>query len=584
MSNESTTSFLNQQLERYEIHEKIGSGGMARVYKGYDKVLEREVAIKILHEHLSEEFEFKERFEREAKFVASINHPNIVQVYDYATVERGDSVVCLMVMPLLEGQTLRDILEDLNKRDEHLPAERILDIMVALASALQYAHEKGAIHRDVKPANIILDDQYRPILMDFGIARMTQAVNLTQEGATVGTPAYMSPEQISGEPIDHRSDIYALGVILYEMIAGTPPFEDDGSLSVLLKHLNEPVPSIQTHLKNENLDAVIFKALAKDPEKRYQSAREFAEDLQRAFANQTPNAFVEFKDRTMEMQPYHTIPLPAMAPETKPHKQLLRAPLAFLLFGITVIAVLLLINFLSDDAVSSDEDTPDVLYFSTDFSQNDIYTSGWLQDDLGDVQRLITEDGYQIRITRRRYAVPTVFTSYDSYDNVSIRLVGYLTPDSSPASGYGIIFRYQDEDNYNVFAVDGQGRYSIWRREDDNWIELRNPQAAPDEQWTFSEAVNPIGELNDLEVWINDNQVAAYVNGEVVVMLEEDAFEDGQVGIYVASTSGANTTAIFTMYGVSEPSSSMTGSESMTDDDLGSDAMTGPENIPKPDW
>lgn len=583
MSTEPTTSFLNQQLERYEIREKIGSGGMARVYRGYDKTLEREVAIKILHEHLSEESEFKVRFEREAKFVASINHPNIVQVYDYAMIERGDSVVCLMVMPFLQGQTLRDVLEETNKRGEHLPPERVLEIMVALASALQYAHDRGTIHRDVKPANIILDDKYRPTLMDFGIARMTQASNLTQEGATVGTPAYMSPEQISGEPVDHRSDIYALGVILYEMITGMPPFDDDGSLSVLLKHLNEPVPSILEHIENENLDAVLFKALAKNTINRYQSAKEFADDLQLAFGNQTPNAFLDFKERTTEARiPYQTVPLPHVKADAKPGGRLLRSPLAFLAFGMTVIAALLLVGILSGNDAASDTDVPEVLYFTTNFSPSNLYTSGWVEDDLGDIQREITDEGYQITVTRRRYAIPTVFADNDDYENISIRMVGYLTLDSSPASGYGIIFRYQDEDNYNVFAVDGQGRFSIWRREDGDWIELRDPQAAPEDQWTVSEFINPVGEENDMEVVIDEDQITAYINGEAVVMLEEDAFEDGQVGVYVASTASANTRAVFTLYSVAEPSS-MTGSESMTDEeDTGSDSMTGPENVPKP--
>ena len=569
MSNDTTTTaFITQKLDRYEIHEKIGSGGMARVYKAYDKTLGRDVAIKILHEHLSEEGEFKERFEREAKFVASISHPNIVQIYDYAMIERTDSTVCLMVMSYLPGKTLRDLLEDANKNGERLSGERVQEIMVSLASALQYAHEKGAVHRDVKPANIIMDENDRPILTDFGIARITQATNLTQEGTTVGTPAYMSPEQISGEPVDHRSDLYALGIILYEMLTGMPPFEDDGSLSVLLKHLNEPVPSILPYVENDYLDAVICKALAKDPGNRYQSGNEFAEDLKRAFASESPLAFPEFKARVTTQQ-YNTIPLPQIKSDVTP-KRLLNSPLGILAFGMTVIAVLLLIGILSSDENSPSDES---LYFFTNFAPSNIYTSGWVEDDLGDIQRAVTDDGYQITVTRRRYAIPTVFLDGDGYENFSIRMEGYLTPESSPASGYGIVFRYQDEENYNVFAIDGEGRYSIWRREDGNWIELRNPQASAEEQWTFSEFVNPIGEANELEITVDEDAITAYVNGEAIIMLEEDGFEDGQVGIYVASTASANTQAIITAYGVSEPSSSMTGSES----------MTGPENVPKAD-
>ncbi|HEX2621385.1 MAG TPA: protein kinase, partial [Phototrophicaceae bacterium] len=279
-------SITSTKLGRYEILERIGRGGMAQVYKAHDMNLDRLVAVKVLHDHLSDDPTFKERFEREAKFVASFNHPNIVQVYDFDSVERAGERLYYMVMPYVIGNTLREELETLGTQDKLIDQERVLQIARNLANALDYAHKRGMVHRDVKPGNILFDEHGQAILMDFGIARLVAASNLTQEGLTVGTPAYMSPEQATGAMVDARSDIYALGVIVYEMIAGQTPFHDDGSISVLLKHLNEPVPSLSTflHMSSPSVDAVVFQALAKDPEDRYQTAQAFVDDLQAAFA------------------------------------------------------------------------------------------------------------------------------------------------------------------------------------------------------------------------------------------------------------------------------------------------------------
>ena len=216
---------------------------MARVYKAWDTNLERLVAIKILHEHLADDPTFKERFEREAKFIASFNHPNIVQVYDFNVIQREGFPLCYMVMSYIPGQTLREVLEDAELRGERLPRERVRALVDDLTSALGYAHQRGMVHRDVKPGNIILNEHGKAVLTDFGIARMVQSNRLTADGVSTGTPIYMSPEQASGQAGDMRSDLYSLGIIVYEMLTGRPPFVDDTSLSVMLKHLNTPPPA-----------------------------------------------------------------------------------------------------------------------------------------------------------------------------------------------------------------------------------------------------------------------------------------------------------------------------------------------------
>lgn len=595
-----TTDFLNTRLDRYEIREKLGTGGMARVYRGYDHNLAREVAIKVLHEHLSEDPTFKERFEREARFVASINHPNIVQIFDYASLERGDSVLHYMVMQFVRGQTLRDMLESVTTSGQTLPHERIEQLMLDLCAALSYAHEKGLIHRDVKPANILIDDAGRAILTDFGIARMAASSNLTQEGITVGTPAYMSPEQATGEPLDARSDIYAAGIILYELLTGKPPFDDDGSISILLKHVNEPVPRLAARggTDNSNLDAVISKALSKRPELRYQTADALAEDIKRAFRGQQPDAFHDQENLAQTGETSAFGRLVPVGDATTPPRRTSRSPIGILAVGLGVISIILAVGLLAqinnDDGTSPDNTQVPAeaeqgmpLFFTTDFSETNPFTGGWPQTSGFDLVRELTDEGnYRIRNEQVRMAVPTIFSQSSQYEDFSVQLRGMLEPDSSPASAYGIIFRYQDDDNYNVFAVDGLGRVSVWVRSDGRWIELRNPDADINTDiemlWTPTEVANPVGESNILRVDVYDNFIVGSINGEQVVMVQDETLDGGAVGIYVASTEQADARAVFDMYGVMDAPTSMTGAESMTGPQSSGNAMTAPEITAEP--
>ncbi len=596
---DTVTTYLNALLDRYTVQEKLGTGGMARVYRGYDNNLDRDIAVKVMHEHLVDDTMFKERFEREAKFIAALNHPNIVQIYDYAALERDGNTLFYMVMSYIPGPTLRDILEDLAEKEEQLPQERIVSIIKDVNAALGYAHEKGMIHRDVKPANIIIDEQTgRAVLTDFGIARLAHGSKLTQEGVTVGTPAYMSPEQATGEPIDARSDLYALGVILYEMLAGEPPFEDDGSLSVLLKHLNEPVPALSERTKMENpyLDAVIFKALAKKPEDRYQTADHMIEDLETAVAGDEPQAMATAHNHT---QPLNAIPTPTAKINSSPGRPsgvrgtIARSPLGILAIGMAALVSILIFSILMDedanttqaednqaDSIQVDESLMP-LFFSTNFTPENVYTNAWPLGVYSGLEREIIDEGYIIRNTQVNVAVPSIFEDSSNYGDISIQMRGKLDPESARASAYGVIFHYINEDNYNVFAVDGLGRYSIWLRSNGDWTELRNPAAPPEARWTRDENINPLGEENTLRVDILGDQLIGYVNNTPVAMVRDATIATGRVGIYVASNEEANATAIVDMFAVmvlqNAGSESMTGDESIN---FGiSASMVGPDDM-----
>jgi serine/threonine-protein kinase len=276
-----------KSLGRYQIKGVLGKGAMGLVYDGRDPTLDRRVAIKtILTSNLDEATarHYAKRFEREVRAVARINHPNIVQVYDFGT-EGG---LAYIVMEYIDGRELKDAFDAGDKFD--LPA--IYRLMGELLEALEFAHEAGVVHRDIKPANVMVEKSGRVKLTDFGVARITDPEadtgEATRAGAMIGTPSYMSPEQIQGQPIDRRTDIFSAGVLFYQLLTGKKPFE--GTQWALAKKIvqDDPVwPSAVAKIPRE-LDRVMARALAKAPEHRYQSARAFADALTRVAAGRPP--------------------------------------------------------------------------------------------------------------------------------------------------------------------------------------------------------------------------------------------------------------------------------------------------------
>ena len=276
----SQPSWIGRSLSgRYQIESLLGQGGMSSVYKATDPNLKRVVAIKLIHQHLSDDPQFIQRFEEEATAVASLRHPNIVQVYDF----NSDQGVYYMVLEFVPGETLQERLKRLSGQNRKLPMDEAIKFTLNICDALGYAHQRGIIHRDIKPANIMLDVYGQAILMDFGIVKIIGGTSHTVTGAVMGTARYISPEVIRAEPSDSRSDIYSLGITLYEMLSGQAPFQSDSAMTLMMMHLNDPVPdprSLRADLPT-GLVNVLLKSLEKDRTKRYQSAAELAADLKR---------------------------------------------------------------------------------------------------------------------------------------------------------------------------------------------------------------------------------------------------------------------------------------------------------------
>jgi eukaryotic-like serine/threonine-protein kinase len=291
-----------RHLGKYELRERLAHGGQGEVWKAFDTQLRRYVAIKQLHTALQSTPDFTSRFEREARFIASLHHPNIVQIHDFQLVHTSDSdtTTAYMVMDYIEGPTLADYIRNTSHKGKFPSATDIVYIFTAVSLAIDYAHAQGMIHRDIKPANIMLDRRYSrgnalgtPILTDFGIAKLQGASAETTK--VLGTPLYVSPEQAQGLAGDNRSDLYSLGIILYEMTTGVPPFRGDSVMAILIKHFQElpTSPALINPQIPPALSEVILKSIAKDPEARFSSASAMTIAVAESFSVAVPTELLK---------------------------------------------------------------------------------------------------------------------------------------------------------------------------------------------------------------------------------------------------------------------------------------------------
>src|SRR5579871_6040649 len=276
-NNDDLNALVGRSLGQFRIVERIGSGGMATVFKAYQPTLDRYVAIKVLPAYHARDPVFVKRFVQEARSVAKLAHPNIVQIHDFGEHEN----ITYIVMEYVDGGTLKDRLK------KALPVPEAVDYMIQAAEGLDCAHRNGIIHRDVKPANMLVRKDGHLLLSDFGIAKMLEGTtNLTRVGTGIGTPQYMSPEQGMGQAVDRRSDIYSLGIVLFHCLTGRVPFTGDNPLNITVKHMNEPMPL--DRLTSENVPAPIIQVVqqmtAKPPHERYQSADILVDALTNALA------------------------------------------------------------------------------------------------------------------------------------------------------------------------------------------------------------------------------------------------------------------------------------------------------------
>ena len=259
--------------DRYEIIRSIGEGGMANVYLGYDTILDRNVAIKVLRGDLSNDEKFVRRFQREALSASSLAHPNIVEVYDVGE----DNGLYYIVMEYIEGKTLKQLL----KKRGTLTLSEAIDIMLQLTDGMAHAHDSYIIHRDLKPQNIMIKDDGQIKITDFGIAMALNSTQLTQTNSVMGSVHYLPPEQASGKGCTIKSDIYSMGIIFYELLSGSLPFKGDNAVEIALKHMRDPLPSLREENPAipQSIENIIRKATAKNPKNRYDDARSMHEDL-----------------------------------------------------------------------------------------------------------------------------------------------------------------------------------------------------------------------------------------------------------------------------------------------------------------
>ncbi|HEY6210717.1 MAG TPA: serine/threonine-protein kinase, partial [Vicinamibacterales bacterium] len=298
-----------RQFGAYTILGPLGEGGMASVYRAHQHAVNRDVALKILGRHFMQDPEFITRFKHEAFVVAQFQHPHILPVFDFG---ESDGYTYL-VMPFIRGGQLSDLMTG-----EPMRLDIVDRIIRQICEALDYAHSKGVIHRDIKPSNILVDERMNCLVADFGIARMTEGTTkLTATGAIVGTPTYMSPEQASGEVVGPQSDIYSLGIMLYEMVSGRVPFKAETPFAIALKHLSEPMPPPATFNPRLGpaIEEVVLKAVARTVKERYQSGEDLANALSAAIRKvQSIQAQTTLVTAKEEVKTDHAAPTMAVAP------------------------------------------------------------------------------------------------------------------------------------------------------------------------------------------------------------------------------------------------------------------------------
>jgi hypothetical protein len=331
---------------RYRIEELVGEGGMSRVYRARDEVLERLVAIKVLHEHFGRDPAYVERFRREARAIAKLAHPNIVTVIDRGEFDGRQFIVFEHV----SGETLESLVE----REAPLPVTRALTIAHQVARALAFAHDRGIVHRDVKPHNVLLAPEGAAKVTDFGIARSLEPDDtLTDAGTLLGTSHYIAPEQASGQPVDARSDQYSLGVVLYELLTGEVPYPGDNAMAVAMRHLRDPVPSVRARRPglSPRVDAIVARALAKKPRDRFPSVEAMAAALEAALAE-------EHGARGPDDEDTGTLPPPAPPPPRarrprRPPRRSRTVVVALVLLGVLALVAGLVAARLGRDPLGS---------------------------------------------------------------------------------------------------------------------------------------------------------------------------------------------------------------------------------------
>jgi len=548
-----------QMLGPYRIITQIGKGGMANVYKAYQPSVDRYVAIKVLPSQLAESQEFATRFHQEARIIAKLEHPHILPVFDY-----GESDgVAYFVMRYLDAGTLRDKMEA--KRP--LPLNEIDRIFTQLADALSYAHSFGIIHRDLKPANALIDSHGNIFLTDFGIARLLESASprLTQTDAIMGTPAYISPEQAQGQDVDQRSDIYSLGIILYEMVTGGVPFVADTPLAVLFKHISDPLP-LPSLVKPDippSIEKVILKALAKDPKDRFSSADEFVAAWKRA---------LEDKETIRQAQPTDSIPIKYTVPSTQPQSK--PAPVkqtasksgmptgwivgclagACLLFSVAGVAVLGA-NWRNMPFLNPATNTPLPLPTETasPIPPTDVPPLS-VTTVVNNTAKVLLEDDFSV--SRDGWGTLTDSDSSIEYESDALHMliftknfVAWSTPndqvyqnthmeitafnnDTNPTTAFGFICAQQSKDwSFYYLGVTPAGEYAIIKATDGESDEFLTNNG----KWASSDLIPHKAASYRVGGDCGHGKLTLYVDGKQIASVSDNTYGSGRVGLFIWS-------------------------------------------------
>jgi serine/threonine protein kinase len=534
-----------QMLGPYRIINQIGQGGMATVYKAYQASMDRNVAIKVLPSALAQSPEFIQRFQQEARIIAKLEHPHILPVFDYG---ENDGVT-YFVMRYLDAGTLSDKME----KGRPLPLNEIDRLFTQLAEALSYAHGFGIIHRDLKPSNALIDSQGNLFLTDFGIAKLLESASprLTQTDAILGTPAYISPEQAQSTKVDQRSDIYSLGIILYEMVAGRVPFVAETPLAVLLKHVSDRLPppsSIKADIP-EGIESVVLKALAKNPGDRFNTVAEFLAAWKDALeqARSTPRKVATFAVQPGPPQTSSTPsrPTPVPAPKAASNSRGWAAWAAGCLVAICGLAALGGGGFLlfrstnqtptgtPNPTASPTETLIPVLnetILEDDFSDDSIW--GLLDGDSSNIS--YADESLQVQVYKENWIVWTT-PDEEFYENVHMEVTAYNNNDES-TTGFGIVcYQQADGTSYYYAAMTPSGQYAIAKAaEGETDLFLTN-----DDEWGPSDL---IGSKSTYRIGMDcaNGTLSLYVDGQLIDSVSDDSYTSGSSGLIVWSGKKVN--------------------------------------------
>ncbi len=570
------TDLTGKIFGSYKLIEQLGRGGMASVYRGYQESIDRSVAVKVLPPEFLHDPNFTARFLTEARTLAKLTHPSILPLYDFGTAND----VPYIVMPLMSNGTLSDRLG----QGPLAPAE-VVRILTPVAAALDYAHTQGVLHRDVKPSNVLFDQRDTPFLADFGIAKALESTSGLTGTGVVGTPDYMSPEQARGEQLDGRSDLYSLGVVVFQCLTGTQLFKATTPLGVMLKHATEAPPPLRASRPDlpQALEEVVQKSLAKYPNERYQTASAFIAALNTAARGKDATTvepkisgdfatMVEAPARTGGAQPRTTVlPSDAKAPPARmaapPAEKkggvggvLLGGGVGMIVGIIVILGVVICLcaglYALSVSVQSTPTPPPTVPPTATPVPPTPTPVPYLLFDDFSDPNSgwsTFTSDSSTVQYNNGQMAIAIFKTEWFAWSNPESNFsdvyidVTAINRGGASDTIFGIMCDYTNKgDNYYYAGIDGSGRYAILKYDgQDTWLTGKG-------DWARSDLIVPNAETYHMALGCGQNVLTLYVNDHLVDSVSDTTYSSGDVGVFVWTSQQSKAEVRFDNFAVVE--------------------------------